>query len=179
MRALPGTFPRHKLVHELFAGADGGLGEGLSAHGSIARLQQLLKLRDLLGLSLDAIIELAEAEEARAALRDTWESDEHDGDMLQILDQAHPLILRQLELVRERQRTLARFARELRTVLRTIEKRCAAPASARGQKLNIWEDLGQFFSSFPAVPGGRFDMKSYPGKVLQRYPQGMASIVAT
>jgi DNA-binding transcriptional MerR regulator len=95
-------------------------------HGSIARLQQLLKLRDLLGLSLDAIVELAEAEEARAALRDTCESDEDDGDMLQILDQAHPLILRQLELVRERQRTLARFSRELRTVLRTIEKRQAA-----------------------------------------------------
>ena len=46
--------------------------------------------------------------------------------MLQILDQAHPLILRQIELVRERQRTLARFSRELSTVLRTIEKRQAA-----------------------------------------------------
>jgi MerR family transcriptional regulator, repressor of the yfmOP operon len=95
-------------------------------HGSIVRLQQLLKLRDLLGLSLDAIVELAEAEEARTALRDTCESDQHDGDMLQILDKAHPLILRQLELVRERQRTLARFARELSSVVRKIEKRQAA-----------------------------------------------------
>jgi alcohol dehydrogenase (cytochrome c) len=57
--------------------------------------------------------------------------------------------------------------------------RLTLPASVRGQKLNIWEDLGQFFSSFPAVPGGRFDMKSYPQKVLQRYPQGLASIVAS
>ena len=56
--------------------------------------------------------------------------------------------------------------------------RLTLPASARGKKLSIWEDLGQVFSSFPATPGGRFDMKSYPGKVLQRYPQGMASIVA-
>jgi alcohol dehydrogenase (cytochrome c) len=57
--------------------------------------------------------------------------------------------------------------------------RLTLPASARGQKLSVWQDLGQFFSSFAAVPGGRFDMKSYPSKVLQRYPQAMASIVAT
>ena len=57
--------------------------------------------------------------------------------------------------------------------------RLTLPASARGQKLQVWEALGQFFSSFPATPGGRFDMKSYPAQMLQRYPQGMASIVAT
>jgi hypothetical protein len=48
----------------------------------------------------------------------------------------------------------------------------------RGKKLAIWEDLDQVFSSFPATPGGRFDMKSYPTKVLDRFPQGMATIVA-
>jgi alcohol dehydrogenase (cytochrome c) len=57
--------------------------------------------------------------------------------------------------------------------------RITLPASARGHKLHIWENLGQFFSAFPATPGGRFDMHSYPGKVLQRYPQEMASITAT
>ncbi len=56
--------------------------------------------------------------------------------------------------------------------------RLTLPASARGKRLSIWEDLGQVFSSFPATPGGRFDMKSYPTKVLQRYPQGVATIVA-
>jgi hypothetical protein len=56
--------------------------------------------------------------------------------------------------------------------------RLTLPASVRGKKLTIWENLDQVFSSFPATPGGRFDMKSYPTKVLQRYPQGMASIVA-
>jgi alcohol dehydrogenase (cytochrome c) len=56
--------------------------------------------------------------------------------------------------------------------------RITLPASVRGKKLSIWEDLGQVFSAFPATPGGRFDMKSYPTKVLQRYPQGIASIVA-
>jgi hypothetical protein len=56
--------------------------------------------------------------------------------------------------------------------------RITLPSSVRGKKLSIWEDLGQFFSSFPGTPGGRFDMKSYPAKVLDRYPQGMATIVA-
>jgi PQQ-dependent dehydrogenase (methanol/ethanol family) len=57
--------------------------------------------------------------------------------------------------------------------------RITLPASVRGQKLSVWQDLGEYFSSFPATPGGRFDMQSYPSKVLQRYPQGLASIVAT
>lgn len=56
--------------------------------------------------------------------------------------------------------------------------RLTLPASARGKKLSIWENLDQVFSSFPATPGGKLDMQSYPAKVLQRYPQGMASIVA-
>jgi alcohol dehydrogenase (cytochrome c) len=61
---------------------------------------------------------------------------------------------------------------------RTGRFRITLPASVRGEKLSVWENLGQFFSSFPATPGGRFDMKSYPTKVLQRYPQGMATIIA-
>jgi hypothetical protein len=56
--------------------------------------------------------------------------------------------------------------------------RLTLPASVRGKRLAIWEDLDQVFSSFPATPGGRFDMKSYPAKVLDRFPQGMATIVA-
>jgi hypothetical protein len=56
--------------------------------------------------------------------------------------------------------------------------RITLPASVRGKKLAVWEDLGQFFSSIPATPGGRFDMKSYPAKVLDRFPQSMGRIVA-
>jgi DNA-binding transcriptional MerR regulator len=95
--------------------------------GSIARLQQVLKLRDLLGLSLDEILALAEEE---GALRDTWENDPSDRDRRRVLAQAQPLIMRQLELVRARQITLSRFARELRKTLRTIEQRRAALEAA-------------------------------------------------
>jgi hypothetical protein len=54
--------------------------------------------------------------------------------------------------------------------------RITLPASVAGKRLSIWEDLDQAFSSFAATPGGRFDMKSYPTKVLARFPQGMATV---
>ena len=51
---------RSKGAHRLYGEAD------------VARLHELIRLRDLLGLSLEELVELAEAEEARAALRDQW-----------------------------------------------------------------------------------------------------------
>jgi MerR family transcriptional regulator, repressor of the yfmOP operon len=110
---LPIPSDRSKGAHRLYGEAD------------IAHLQEVLRLRDLLGLSLDAIVDLAAAEEARAALRDAWESDPSDADRLQILSEAQRLIERQLELVSARQKTLAQFARDLRARLRQIEQRRA------------------------------------------------------
>jgi DNA-binding transcriptional MerR regulator len=100
---------RRKGSHRFYAGA------------SIARLEEALRLRDLLGLSLEATLALARADEARTALRGAWANDPGDRDQLRILDQAHPLILRQLELVQERQVALSGFARELKETLRAIE----------------------------------------------------------
>jgi len=94
----------------------------LYSSSSIAHLQQLLQLRDLLGLSLEALVSLAEAEEARAALRDTWEQNPSDRERLRILDEAHPLVVQQLELLHQRQVTLSRFANDLRKTLRRIEE---------------------------------------------------------
>ena len=62
------------------------------------------------GLSLEEIVDLAAAEEARAALRDEWES-ARPAERHRILDAAQALAERQLELVRARQKTLAEFAR--------------------------------------------------------------------
>jgi DNA-binding transcriptional MerR regulator len=108
-------------------------GHRLYDAAAIAHLQQVLKLRDLLGLSLESIVVLAEAEVSRAALRDTWENDDpSECDRLRILEEAHPLITRQLELVHDRQVTLSRFARELRRTLRQIEQRRAALQARSG-----------------------------------------------
>ncbi len=107
---LGGGAQRSKGAHRLYGEAD------------IARLQEVLRLRDLLGLSLEAIVDLAEAEEARAALRDEWDDDPSHADRIRIIETATPIIERQLELVRARQKTLAQFAGELKDRLRLIEE---------------------------------------------------------
>jgi MerR family transcriptional regulator, repressor of the yfmOP operon len=111
---LGGSSDRCKGAHRLYGEAD------------IEHLKQVLRMKDLLGLSLEEIIDLAHAEEARAALRNEWFSGDpsHD-DRLRILDEAQPLLERQIALVCARQKTLAQFARELKATLREVEERRA------------------------------------------------------
>jgi MerR family transcriptional regulator, repressor of the yfmOP operon len=94
---------RTKGAHRVYTEAD------------VVRLRELIRLRDALGLTLDELVELAEAEEARAALRDQWHGDPSDEERLRILDQALALVDQQLELVSARQQVLAAFADELKT----------------------------------------------------------------
>src|ERR687888_2631007 len=54
----------------------------------VRRLQELIRLRDLLGVSLDELKRLVEAEEARAALRERWEHTAGDADRRAILEQS-------------------------------------------------------------------------------------------
>jgi MerR family transcriptional regulator, repressor of the yfmOP operon len=102
---------RTKGAHRLYGQAD------------VVRLQGLIRLRDLLGLSLEELVELAEAEEARAALRQEWESDPTDADRARIVDAAIPLVERQLDLVQARQQTLADFEAELSERLASLRLR--------------------------------------------------------
>jgi DNA-binding transcriptional MerR regulator len=88
-------------------------------------MRELIRLRDLLGLSLDELVALAEAEEARAALRDQWYGDPTDEERLAIVERASELVRQQLELVRSRQRTLGDFADELEAKLETLAGRRA------------------------------------------------------
>jgi DNA-binding transcriptional MerR regulator len=104
---------RTKGAHRLYSEAD------------IARLEELIRLRDLLGLSLEELVALAEAEEARAALRDQWAESATDTERVRIVEAAIPLVERQLELVRARQDRLSDFAGELSEKLRSLRKRQA------------------------------------------------------
>ena len=79
---------RAKGAHRLYDEAD------------VVRLQELIRLRDLLGLTLEELVELAEAEEARAALRGQWEESASDEERARIVEEAIPLVERQLELKR-------------------------------------------------------------------------------
>ena len=89
----------------------------------VNRLNELIRLRDLLGLTLEELVELAEAEEARAALRDQWHGDPTDEERLAIIDEAMVLVGRQLELVSVRQQKLADFAAELEERLESLRSR--------------------------------------------------------
>jgi len=89
----------------------------------VARLQELIRLRDLLGLSLEELVELAEAEEARSVLRDRWAGTTSDDERLGIVEAAIPLVERQLTLVRSRRERLDEFADELEAKLRRLKRR--------------------------------------------------------
>jgi DNA-binding transcriptional MerR regulator len=111
---------RTKGAHRLYTEAD------------IARLEELIRLRDLLGLSLEELVALAEAEEARAALRDQWAESASDRERARIVKEAIPLVEQQLELVRGRQQRLAEFADELSEKLRRLYDRQAELERKRG-----------------------------------------------
>jgi DNA-binding transcriptional MerR regulator len=97
----------------------------LYSDGDISRLQELIRLRDLLGLSLEELIELAEAEDARAALRNQWDKGPDDLERLRIVKEATPLLERQLALVQARQKTLAEFAASLEERLKDVRAKTA------------------------------------------------------
>ena len=111
---LLGSSGRAKGEHRLYGEAD------------VARIQELVRLRDLLGLTLDELRELAETQEARAALRDQWAGSESDRERLAIVDAAIPLVERQLELVRMRQQKLTEFEGELTGKLQSLHERRAS-----------------------------------------------------
>jgi DNA-binding transcriptional MerR regulator len=120
---LLGAAPaRSKGAHRLYTDAD------------IARLEQLIRLRDLLGLSLEELLELAEAQETRAALRDQWEETASDRERARIVKEAIPVVERQLELVHRRQGRLAEFADELSVKLRSLREREAELERKRPRK---------------------------------------------
>lgn len=99
---LPATGERQPGAHRTYAEAD------------VERLTEVLRLKALLGLSLDELKELVEAEGARAALREEWHGGVEDPvRRRQILDESLSHIARQLELVRRRRDEIANFEAEL------------------------------------------------------------------
>ena len=108
---LLGTAARTKGAQRLYTEED------------VTRLEELIRLRDLLGLSLEELTALAETEQARAALRNQWAESASDSERALIVEAAIPLVERQLELVRGRQQRLAGFAGELSEKLQSLHQR--------------------------------------------------------
>ncbi len=99
---LPEAPERDAGQHRLYVEAD------------VQRVRELLRLKELLGLTLDELRDVIEAEDARGALRAEW----HEGDPSrerreQILAESQIHISNQLALVRRRREKLDELEREL------------------------------------------------------------------
>jgi DNA-binding transcriptional MerR regulator len=122
---LAGTTPRTIRYYEeiglLPAGSRQPGSHRTYAEGDVERLTELLRLKDLLGLSLEELKELVAAEDARAELRREWRSGVEDPvRRRQILEESLLHIARQLELVRRRRDAIAELEGELTAKRRRI-----------------------------------------------------------
>ena len=108
---LPEAEDREAGRHRLYTQAD------------VERVREILRLRDLLGVSLDELRELIAAEDARAALREEFHRTEKPAARRRILEAALGHLDRQLELVQHRREELDRLKRELTATRRRAERR--------------------------------------------------------
>lgn len=113
---LPGAADRPSGGHRNYGEAD------------VERLRELIRLKDLLGVSLEELRELVEAEEARAVLRREFHASGDPARRDQILREALGHIDHQLELVRRRRAELERLEDELASRRRRVRRRLAGDA---------------------------------------------------
>ena len=108
---LPRAEDREHGAHRLYTEAD------------VERLREVLQLKELLGVSLEELKTLVEAEDARAALRAEWEAGVDDSRRKPILDEALGHIDRQLELLRTRRVAIEQLEAELVARKRRVQRR--------------------------------------------------------
>jgi len=83
------------------------------AESEVERIAEILRLKELLGLSLEAMRGMLEAEDARRLLRERFERSDDAREQAAILTDALGHIEHQLGLVTERRRQLLRLEHEL------------------------------------------------------------------
>jgi DNA-binding transcriptional MerR regulator len=125
---LTGTTPRTIRYYEeiglLASAGERELGKHRCyTQADVERVQEILRLRDLLGLSLEQLLQLLAAEDARAEIRREFHQSEDPEERTRLLHEALGHIATQLELVRGRRRELEELERELVEKRRSIQKR--------------------------------------------------------
>jgi MerR family transcriptional regulator, repressor of the yfmOP operon len=108
---LPGPVDRAQGKHRCYTEAD------------VERVREIIRLRDLLGLSLEQLSQLLEAEAARAELRREYHQTDDPATRERILDRSLGHIAVQLELVRSRRRELEQLEKDLLERRRLIQRR--------------------------------------------------------
>jgi MerR family transcriptional regulator, repressor of the yfmOP operon len=108
---LPGSDERAQGKHRAYTEAD------------VERVREIVRLRDLLGLSLEQLCQLLEAETARADLRRAWKLTDSPAEQRRILDESLGHISTQLDLVRGRRAELQQLEKELVEKQRSVTAR--------------------------------------------------------
>jgi DNA-binding transcriptional MerR regulator len=132
---LAGTTPRTIRYYEelgLLAGAPErpSGGHRLYTQAEVERLREVIRLKQLLGVSLDELKDLLTAEEARAAVRaQLRREDVHPERRRELLQEALGHLDRQLELVERRAGELSKLRRELASTRDTVLGRLEEIAS--------------------------------------------------
>jgi DNA-binding transcriptional MerR regulator len=129
-----GTTPRTIRYYEEIGLLPDAAGRPSGGHrvydaAAVERLRELLRLKELLGVSLEELRELAEREEARAVLRRELQESDDPRRRREILESAMAHIDRQLELVRRRKRELEKLEDELGSRRRRVKRRLAGEAA--------------------------------------------------
>jgi DNA-binding transcriptional MerR regulator len=128
---LTGTTPRTIRYYEEI-GLLGGAGDRAQGkhrcytEADVERVREILRLRDLLGLSLEQLSQLLEVEAARAELRREYHETDDPAARRTILEQVIPHIETQLELVSSRKRELEQLERELLERRESVQTKLAA-----------------------------------------------------
>ncbi len=109
----------------LLTGAEGRPSGGHRVYGpaDVEQVREIVQLKELLGLSLEQLRTLLEAESARAELRREWGASESDARRAEILDEAMGHLTTQLELVRDRRHELEALEAELGLRRRRLRER--------------------------------------------------------
>ena len=110
---LGGAGDREQGKHRVYTGAD------------VERVREIIRLRDLLGLSLEELSTLLEAESARATIRREIQHTDDPAEIRRMREEALGHIATQLELVRRRRRELEQLESELVAKRRLIKERLA------------------------------------------------------
>jgi MerR family transcriptional regulator, repressor of the yfmOP operon len=125
---LTGTTPRTIRYYEEIGLLGGGSVRTQGKHrcyteADVERLREIVRLRDLLGLSLEQLSQLLEAESARAHLRREYQQTEHPAERRRILDELQKHIGTQLELVYGRLSELGELRDELEAKQKLVKQR--------------------------------------------------------
>jgi len=127
---LTGTTPRTIRYYEEIGLLPDSLDRAQGKHRSyteedVDRVREIIRLRDLLGLTLEELATLLEAETARATIRREIQQTDDPGEIRRMREEALGHINTQLELVRRRRREIEQLESELVAKRRLVKQRLA------------------------------------------------------